>query len=550
MKKVKKRLNEFVSFRKIYWYILLTFFFFYMFFNHAIPITDPVESNYALTAKEMVLSSDWLSPRIYGNVWFDKPIFFYWLTALSFKLFGFSDWAARLMPSLFASLGLLVLYLFTIKTTNKKIAVLSVVIMATSFEYIVLAKMVVTDMVFFFFNSATLVFFYFGYNTMRNKSWYRLAYVSMALAVLTKGPVGALLPGLVIVTFLVCRRNWSELKSIFDPVGLMLFAIVMLPWYVSMYSLHGDDFINGFFGVHNYLRATVSEHPKDNVIYYYFVVFVLSLLPWSALAIKSLVQSYKTFISQQQPLILFLLIWITVYFVFYSFMATKYITYIFPIIFPVTILTAFHLKQMIDNNNKKGIFLLIGIPLIILILVYLGTAYYYLSGWKLYGAGIFLSGFMVCILIAKIKIKQVRFLFHIFLLCQLGVYVILSIFIFPTMADQRSGKESAELINYIGAQEIGMYKFYSTSTVFYSGILAVKVEQAETNSYMEEGLSWSSKYTMPKQNLIDFEKKQYVFKRLLLVKSKQKEDAQLPIDLRNYKLLKNYKGISYYLMIE
>ena len=79
-------------------------------FNGSLLITDSVESNYALTAKEMVVSGDWLSPQIYGQYWFDKPVFFYWLTALGFKIFGFTEFAARFFPSCFglAGLGLLI----------------------------------------------------------------------------------------------------------------------------------------------------------------------------------------------------------------------------------------------------------------------------------------------------------------------------------------------------------------------------------------------------------------------------------------------------------
>lgn len=77
--------------------------------NSSLLVTDSVESNYALTAKEMVLSGDWLSPQIYGHYWYDKPVFFYWLTALSYKLFGFTEFASRFFPAVFgmASIALL-----------------------------------------------------------------------------------------------------------------------------------------------------------------------------------------------------------------------------------------------------------------------------------------------------------------------------------------------------------------------------------------------------------------------------------------------------------
>ncbi|WP_333594207.1 ArnT family glycosyltransferase, partial [Anaerospora hongkongensis] len=133
-------------------------FFIYVLYNQHVPITDPVEANYALTAKEMVLSADWISPRIYGNVWFDKPVLFYWVTAAAFQLFGFSEWAARLAPAVFAAAGLVLLYWFVLKLTYKPIAVFAVAILGTAFEYTVLAKLVITDMVFFFFNCAALSF--------------------------------------------------------------------------------------------------------------------------------------------------------------------------------------------------------------------------------------------------------------------------------------------------------------------------------------------------------------------------------------------------------
>ena len=88
--------------------------------NASLLVTDSVESNYALTAKEMVLSGDWLSPQIYGHYWYDKPIMFYWLTALGFKLFGITEFAARFFPAVFGMLGMgLVSYAATAYITKK-----------------------------------------------------------------------------------------------------------------------------------------------------------------------------------------------------------------------------------------------------------------------------------------------------------------------------------------------------------------------------------------------------------------------------------------------
>ena len=83
--------------------VFIIFLVFYLFGNNMLPVTDPVESNYALTAKEMVLSGDWLSPQIYGTYWYDKPIMIYWLIAIGFKIFGIADWVVRLPSAFFGN---------------------------------------------------------------------------------------------------------------------------------------------------------------------------------------------------------------------------------------------------------------------------------------------------------------------------------------------------------------------------------------------------------------------------------------------------------------
>lgn len=533
--------------KRAYLGLFLLSFCFYMFFSHAMPITDPVEANYALTAKEMVLTADWLSPQIYGNAYFDKPVFFYWLTALAFRLFGFSEWAARLAPAFFAAAGLVLMYWFASKAVNRAAAVPAVLIMGTSLEYFVLAKLVITDMVFFVFNCAALGFFYLGYvKRDGTKRWYLAAYVSMALAVLTKGPVGALLPGLVMLLFIAVQQNWAELKKMFIPTGVCLFAVVALPWYVAMYSLHGSEFINTFFGVHNYLRATVSEHPKDNVSYYYVAVFLLSMLPWSALAIKALIRGCKDLRSQASPLTAFLLLWIAAYFGFYSLMATKYLTYTFPILFPVAILTAIHLEKMLAQGQRAAIVYWAGGPLALLLLGYMGAAYHYLTGL---GLGVTVASLALLLLLSwwKARGRPAADVFKLLCFCQLGAYIALSLFMLPAVAESRSGKGLAENIASLGVDRIGMYQFYSTSAVFYNGNIAVKLEPSDQLPLRQSGaLEWSSKYTMPIQGLADFLAQSQAESSLVVVSDKQSGQFLAETAGLIPQLVKCSKGLNFY----
>lgn len=126
--------------------------------NELAAVTDTAESNYALTAREMVLSGDWMSPRIYGHYWYDKPIFFYWELALSFADFGFNEFAARLPSAVFGVASVLYTFWFSSKVYDRKTGWTAALILGTSLEFWLLSKAVVTDAALFFFMSVSIAF--------------------------------------------------------------------------------------------------------------------------------------------------------------------------------------------------------------------------------------------------------------------------------------------------------------------------------------------------------------------------------------------------------
>ena len=310
----------------------------YFWGNGQLPVTSPVEVNYALTAKEMLAAGDYLSPQIYGNYWYDKPIFFYWELIAAFSLFGGTDFAARFFPALFAAAGLFLTYVFAERLYGERTALWSAVILGTGVLYSVLAKLILTDMSLFVFFAGTLGAFFLGYYEQR-RGYFYIAYACAGLAVLTKGPIGLLLPGLIILVFLALRRDLSALGRICIPTGLLVFAAVCAPWYVYMYLAHGTDFVNTFLGIHNVLRATVSEHAKWDVWYFYLGIYFLGMFPWSFALPLALWRAWQ-FRPDIDVRAQFLLVWAIVVPVFFQFMATKYPTYSFPAFLPAAILTA------------------------------------------------------------------------------------------------------------------------------------------------------------------------------------------------------------------
>lgn len=217
----------------------------------------------------------------------------------------------------------------------------SAVILCCSVEFWYVAHAIITDMTLVFFISAALFAFYFGY-TKNKPALYNLAWAASAFAVLTKGPIGFCLPALIILIFLISEGNLRELKSLFSAKGICTFFAIIAAWYLPMYLIHDADFLNQFFGVHNFLRATVSEHPIFNVWYYYIIVFFIGMFPFSIAIFFHFKPIYSTFNR-------FLIIWVATVFVTFQLAATKYPTYTFPYTVPLAILFA----QMI---NPRAIF--------------------------------------------------------------------------------------------------------------------------------------------------------------------------------------------------
>jgi 4-amino-4-deoxy-L-arabinose transferase-like glycosyltransferase len=476
----------------------------FIFWAQAFSVTDPVESNYALTAKEMVTSGDWISPRIYGKVWYDKPVLIYWLLALAMKAFGYTELGIRLVPAFAGAGGVALIYWFVAKVRNEKTGLLAAALLATSFQYFIIAKLLITDSLLFTFDAAALVCFYLGSVNYQGaaKRWYLLSYPCLGLAVLTKGPVGVLLPGVIVLTFLIWRKKWSELRQMRLGIGLLLFVIVALPWYFLMYMRHGQAFLGTFFGIHNYLRATVSEHPRDNVIYYYPLLFVASTLPWTGVCFAGLGAGFNQ-CRRQHDLSLFLMIWAGVFVVFYSLMATKYPTYTFPILFPVVVLTAYYFEESLEQN-KSGLNWLIGSGLLLWCIIMLLIGGRYLHGIIL---GAFVTGDLLCLLGTQLWAGQLTGFNRAWPVVAgvIAVYLLFAALVVPVLANERSGKQLARSLAPYRDYQIGVYQFYSTAAVYYSGNRPTMLEpRGYIHNFRSHAFNWFAKYTMPVATVAEF----------------------------------------------
>ena len=302
-----------------------------------IPLLDPDEPVYAETPKEMFVFNEFVSPRIFGEYWYDKPPMYYWLVATSYKIFGMTEFAARFPSAILAVISTLVVYLSGRRLFNERAGMAGALVLTTSIEFFYLGKAAVTDMTLLLFLTISLLSFI-------EKKYY-LAYIFAGLATLVKGPIGLLFPGAIVFIYIIVTRNWSQITKMKIPSGLLVYAIVALPWYIMMYSLHNSAFIDTFLGFNNVTRFTSPEHPEGVLWYYYIPVLILGFFPWTAIMLQSMWTSL-TKSHRELPILIFLNIWVIVIFVFFSISQTKLVSYILPMYPPLAMIVGWYIDRL------------------------------------------------------------------------------------------------------------------------------------------------------------------------------------------------------------
>ena len=465
--------------------------------NSLLPVTDPVESNYALTAKEMVLSGDWISPQIYGTYWYDKPIFLYWLLCLSYSLFGFTDFAARLPSALFGTLSVIIAAWYMLRRYDRIwLALLLAAMTVTSLEVWVVSHSIITDQMLFAFTAATMFFAYIGL-TEGKKNFVIAAYAAAALSVLTKGPVGIVLPGTFLLVFIALRRNTTYAKRLFPPVGIIVFLLIALSWYGTMYARHGMDFISGFLGLNNVVRATVSEHPEFDVWYYYIVLVPVSLLPWTGPCLYGL---WKR--RGWNDEYVFMAVWTLGTILFYTCMATKYPTYAFIANMPLLSLGA-QAIHMLYAQSRRRVWLWLTVPALVYWLIFFIAAF--VAKPKTFEMGslwsllILLAVASAVLLFAQWQ-KAYTALPAITALTTIGLYLILTYQVLVPFYTYRSSAAVLPAVPRLNGT-IYFYNQYYTSFPYYTGKPAIFISKdgsVTKGDNKNRDAAWQKKYLYPR----------------------------------------------------
>lgn len=302
---------------------------------------SPVEGRYAEIAREMTVSGDYVTPRLDGVKYFEKPPLFFWLESFSIKLFGPSEWSLRLWSVFFAVLGCLAVYGGGSSLFDRTTGITAALVLATSPLYYGLGRVVAVDMAFTFLFSYGLLAFLSALRLppgRRRRELLWAFYIAVALATLTKGLLGIVLPALVIGAWLAVAREWKVLKQMHLLSGIAIVIFIAAPWHIAV-AMRNPDFANFYFIEGHLGRFVTAEEGGLREAWIYIPVLLIGFFPWIALAPQSFRElKFARAAGSEEAAGIFLALWAIIVFTFFSLAGSRLFTYILPALPPLALI--------------------------------------------------------------------------------------------------------------------------------------------------------------------------------------------------------------------
>jgi 4-amino-4-deoxy-L-arabinose transferase-like glycosyltransferase len=364
------------------------FFFFYGLAEFGLIGAD--EPRYAQVAREMLQRQDWITPVLGGQPWLEKPPLYYWQAILAYRIFGVSDWAARLPSAVDATLLVLAVYFF-LRRFRPGFEIDGALIVASCAGIVGYARAASMDMALVATFSMAMLGWW-AWRESENKIYLATFYGLMALATLAKGPVAPFLAFLVIVLYTAAVRELRlVLKTLWLP-GIFLFCAIALPWYFAVQA-RNPRFFHEFIVEHNLGRFSKNLYHHTQPFWYYLPVTALALVPWTIFTVAAFVESVRTWWGRrisgaprqgdlEYGLDTFACCWLVVPALFFSISQSKLPGYILPAIPAIALLLADYLRRHLTQSESAPVAkwlavshaLLAGAPIIpALLMAYLVT---------------------------------------------------------------------------------------------------------------------------------------------------------------------------------
>ena len=297
-------------------------------------LTHSDEGRYAEIAREMAATGDWITPRLNGIKYFEKPPLQYWATAAAYRLFGEHHWTARLWSAV-TGLGAIALAFFAGRRLFGPAAGLySALVLAGSAGHVTVSHINTLDMGLTFFLTATVLAFlmaqYRAATAAERRNWNLAAWACAALAVLSKGLIGIVLPAAALAAYVLVQRDLGLLRRLNWIAGVALFLAISLPWFVLVQRANPE--FAAFFLIHEHFERFLTEiHHRIRPWWYFFPVLAAGTLPWLTLLPQAVMRGWRgdPAVESFRPA-RFLLIWAVVIFTFFSASSSKLPSYILP----------------------------------------------------------------------------------------------------------------------------------------------------------------------------------------------------------------------------
>ncbi|MGB5428019.1 MAG: phospholipid carrier-dependent glycosyltransferase [Gammaproteobacteria bacterium] len=441
-------------------------------------LIEPDEGRYAEIPREMVATGDWVTPRLNGFKYFEKPVLQYWATAMAYTLFGDNTTTARLWPALTGFLGALWAGFLGLRLYGRSAGFYAFLITLSGLLYFVDGHYLLLDMslaVFLFAGVGCLVLAQRSRDDaaiLRN--WMLAGWTALALATLSKGLIGVVLPAATVVVYSLWARDWVLWRQLHIVKGLAVFLLVTAPWFIAV-SLANPEFPQFFF-IHEHLqRYTSTVHEREGAYWYFVPVFLLGIFPWVAVALKSLL---RPGFSSRSPGMAgfdaerFLWSFALVVFVFFSAGQSKLPSYILPMMPVVAILAG--RKLATEGYHRVDAWLLAIMALALLLTGWQiellasdsisADMYLAYRPWIFAGAGLYVVAALLANLVPRLRTTHIA---AVGLLALLAAQVVL--LGFQSLAASRSSNELARAIraNVPEGTEIFALASYPQSLAFY-----------------------------------------------------------------------------------
>jgi 4-amino-4-deoxy-L-arabinose transferase-like glycosyltransferase len=318
------------------------------------PLNVPDEGRYAEVAREMVRSGDWVTPRLDGVPFLDKPPLFYWMEAGALATFGVHVWSARLVPALLGFAGCVLVFGAGSRLFGRRAGLLGALVLAANPFYFGASQYVNHDLAVATFISAALFAFAVGdrLDGSSRRRWLLAGYAAMGLAVMTKGLIGLVLPLGAVGAYVAATRRWRELPRYALPLGVALVAAIAVPWHVVAQQ-RNPELLHYLFVVQHFQRFAGSGFNNPMGPAFYPAVIAAGLLPWTPLLPAAIRRAWAAFREDEGRgrTDLLLLLWPAVVIVFFSIPRSKIAGYALPALPPLALLVGRELDRVLATGG-------------------------------------------------------------------------------------------------------------------------------------------------------------------------------------------------------